>query len=99
VAAYPPTFRHPLPEVPTDVTLACYLLAGLGLLLLGMSESPMQVGIGLLTFMSGFDLFYVALEPSLAVAGLFGAVSFLIALAAAYMRTAQVIAGGQEEVL
>lgn len=99
VAAYTATLQFPLPQVPTDTTLACYLLAGLGLLLIGMSESPMRVGLGLLTFMSGFDLFYVALEPSLAVAGLFGAVSFLIALATAYLRTAQGIAGGQEEVL
>jgi hypothetical protein len=75
--------------VPTDITLACYLLVGLGLLLIGLSEAPMQVGFGLLTFLSGFDLFYVALEPSLAVAGLLGAVSFLIALAMAYLRVSQ----------
>ena len=97
VAAYVAALRIPLPEVPTDITLACYLLAGLGLLLIGLSEAPMQVGIGLLTFLSGFDLFYVALVPSLAVAGLLGAVSFLIALAAAYLRAAQVAAAGEEE--
>ena len=95
VAAYTAALRIPLPEVPTDVTLACYLLAGLGLLLIGLSEAPMQVGLGLLTFLSGFDLFYVALEPSLAVAGLLGALSFLIALAAAYLRVAQVATGGE----
>lgn len=99
VAAYTAALRLSLPEVPTDITLACYLLAGMGLLLIGVSEAPMQVGIGLLTFISGFDLFYVALEPSLAVAGLFGAISFLIALATAYLRTAQVTASGEEEVL
>ena len=96
VAAYVAALRIPLPEVPTDITLACYLLAGLGLLLVGLSEAPMQVGIGLLTFLSGFDLFYVALVPSLAVAGLLGAVSFLIALAAAYLRAAQVATAGEE---
>jgi hypothetical protein len=68
-------------------------MVGLGLLLVGLSETPMQVGFGLLTFLSGFDLFYVALEPSLAVAGLLGAVSFLIALSTAYLRAAQIIAG------
>jgi hypothetical protein len=98
VAAYVAALRIPLPEVPTDITLACYLLAGLGLLLIGLSEAPMQVGIGLLTFLSGFDLFYVALVPSLAVAGLLGAVSFLIALAAAYLRAAQVGAAGEERI-
>jgi len=95
VAAYTAVLRIPLPEVPTDVTLACYLLAGLGLLLIGLGEAPMQVGLGLLTFLSGFDLFYVALEPSLAVTGLLGAVSFLIALATAQLRVAQVVAGGE----
>jgi len=89
VAAYAAALRMPLPEVPTDITLACYLLVGLGLLLIGLSEAPMQVGFGLLTFLSGFDLFYVALEPSLAVAGLLGAVSFLIALAMASLRVSQ----------
>ena len=90
VAAYTAALRIPLPEVPPDITLACYLLAGLGLLLIGLSEAPMQVGFGLLTFLSGFDLFYVALEQSLAVAALLGAVSFLIALAAAYLRAAEI---------
>jgi hypothetical protein len=94
VVAYTAALRIPLPEVPTDITLACYSLAGLGLLLIGLSEAPMQVGLGLLTFLSGFDLFYVALEPSLAVAGLLGAVSFLIALATAYLRAAQIATAG-----
>lgn len=95
VAAYTAALHIPLPEVPTDITLACYLLVGLGVLLIGLSEAPMQVGLGLLTFLSGFDLFYVALEPSLAVAGLLGATSFLIALATAYLRTAQVTVGSE----
>ena len=93
VAAYTAALRIPLPEVTPDITLACYQMVGLGLLLVGLSETPMQVGFGLLTFLSGFDLFYVALEPSLAVAGLLGAVSFLIALSTAYLRAAQIIAG------
>jgi hypothetical protein len=99
VAAYVAALRIPLPEteVPRDITLACYLLAGLGVLLIGIGESPMQVGLGLLTFLSGFDLFYVALEPSLAVAGLLGGVSFLIALAVAYLRTVQAVAAAEEE--
>ena len=99
VAAYTAALRIPLLEVPSDITLACYLMAGFGLLLIGLNETPMQVGLGLLTFLSGFDLFYVALEPSLAVAGLLGAVSFLIALATAYLRAAQVAGGGEGRTL
>ncbi|MDY7078056.1 MAG: hypothetical protein SXV54_14160 [Chloroflexota bacterium] len=97
VAAYAAALSIPLPEeVPADITLACYLMAGLGLLLIGLNETPMQVGLGLLTFLSGFDLLYAALEPSLAVAGLLGAVSFLIALAMAYLRVVQIAASGKE---
>lgn len=100
VAAYTAALRLPLSEslISIDITLACYLLAGLGLLQIGLNEMPMQVGFGLLTFLSGFDLLYVSLEPSLAVAGLLGAVSFLIALAAAYLRTVQATAGQVEGV-
>jgi hypothetical protein len=87
--AYGVALRFPLPEVSTETTLACYLLAGLGLLLAALNENPFDVGLGLLTALAGFDLFYVGLEPSLAVAGLVGAVGFLIALATAYLRSAQ----------
>jgi len=99
VAAYTAALRIPLPEVPGDITLACYLLASMGLLLIGLSESPIQVGFGLLSFITGFDLFYVGLEPSLAVAGLMGAVSFLIALVSAYLSTAEVTAELEGETL
>lgn len=92
VAAYTAALRIPLPDVPTDITLAVYGLVALGLLLIGLSEQPMQVGIGVLTFLSGFDLFYVALEPSLAVAALLGALSFAVALVTSYLRTVEVAA-------
>lgn len=95
VAAYTAMLRIPLPEVTAEVTLACYALVGLGLLLIGLGEAPMQTGIGVLMFLSGFDLFYVALEPSLAVAALIGALSFAIALVTAYLRTSEVAAQAQ----
>jgi hypothetical protein len=90
VAAYAAALRIPLPEVAPDISLACYVLASFGILLIGLSETPMQVGLGTLMVISGFDLFYVALEPSLAVAGLLGAVSFIVALVASYLRAVQI---------
>jgi hypothetical protein len=92
VVAYAFAARISLPEVPTDITLASYLLTGLGILMLGVSDDALRVGLGLLTFISGFDLFYVALEPSLVVAGLLSLISFLISLAMTYLRAAQVTA-------
>jgi hypothetical protein len=41
--------------------------------------------MGLLTLITGFELFYSALERSLSVAGFLGIANFLIALAIAYL--------------
>jgi len=79
-----------LPEVRDPaINLACYFLMGLGLLALGLTEEPLKAGMGLLTFMSGFELFYAGLEQSLLVIGFLGLASFLIALAVAYLATAR----------
>jgi len=95
--AYVSSSAVPLPQVSRGSTLACYLLAGLGILLVGLSQDPLRVGVGLLMFLSGFDLFYVALEPSLLVTGFLGAISFVIALGTAYLKAAQTMSCGEEE--
>jgi hypothetical protein len=96
LTAYTLASAIPLPQLPPGLAGACYLLGGLGVLLIGLSQDPVRVGLGLLTFLSAFDLFYVALEPSLVVAGLLGSISFVIALGMAYVRTAHVTGGGVE---
>lgn len=98
VVAYMATLRFPLPTevIPPDISLACYLMVGLGLLAIGLSETPLRLGIGLLTFLAGFDLFYVAVEPSLVVVGLVGAVNLLIALAASFLRAAQFVTESEQ---
>jgi uncharacterized MnhB-related membrane protein len=80
--------RYPLPEVPSDIGFACYWLASLGLLVLMLTDEPLQAGMGLLTLITGFELFYSALERSLSVVGFLGIANFLIALAIAYITAA-----------
>ncbi len=92
VVAYAGSVYLPLPQLAEHVVLACYLLAVSGLLLAGMSEEPQRVGIGLLLFVTGFDLFFGALEPSLVVAGLVGAAEFLIALAVTFLSVTRAAA-------
>ena len=89
VTVYAASDALPLPQMPAGLTLFCYFMVGLGMLLLGLSEDPLRVGVGLLTFLSGFDLFYVALEPSLVVTGLMGSISFVVALGTAYLEAAR----------
>ena len=67
---------------------ACYWLALVGLLVMILTAEPLKAGLGLLTFMAGFELFYAALESSLSVVGLLGIVNLFMALAIAYLASA-----------
>lgn len=96
VTVYAAASIVPLPQMAEQFVLACYVLAGLGILLLGLSEDPLRVGIGMFMVLSGFDLFYVSLEPSLAVTGLFGSIHFVIALGMAYLKTLQATTGEED---
>lgn len=98
VAAVAAVSAIPISQVPEEFALACYLLVGLGILLLGLSQDPLRVGVGMLMFLSGFDLFYVVLEPSLVVTGLLGSISFVIALGMAYLKTIQAATSDEETV-
>ncbi len=85
LAVYSLSKYYSLPKVPSDIGFACYWLASLGLLVLMLTEEPLKAGMGLLTVITGFELFYAALEHSLSVAGFLGIANFLIALAIAYL--------------
>ncbi len=74
-----------LPGLSTDLKMAGYLLCGLGLFSLGLSEEPLRAGLSLLTLLSGFELLYVAVETSLAIVALLAVVDFTVALAVSYL--------------
>lgn len=56
----------------------------LGLLQLGSKAEPLYIIIGLLTFLSGFELLYGSLEFSALIEALFALVNLLLAQAGAY---------------
>ena len=100
VAAYSWASVYALPDVNEAISLSVYTLAALGLLAMGLTDEPLKAGLGLLTFVSAFELFYTVLEPSLAVIGFLGLANFLIALAIAYLtvvRAASMAAARSEE--
>ena len=76
-------------QVVLAINIASYLLMALGLLNLGLSEEPMRAGTGLLTLMTGFEIFYAAVEPSLAIIALLAAAEFGVALAVSYLTVLQ----------
>lgn len=89
MAAYNGASTYPLPDVNEAISLAVYTMAALGLLAMGLTDEPLKAGLGLLTFVSAFELFYTVLEPSLTVVGFLGLANFLIALAVAYLTVAR----------
>lgn len=74
-----------LPGLPPSLNLASYWLMALGLLNLGLSEEPLNAGGGLFMLLGGFQLFYFAIEPSLAIVGLLAAVELSVALVISYL--------------
>ena len=88
IAAQPSLILPGLEALPT-INAASYLLMALGLLTLGLTEEPINAGMGLLTLLIGFELFYAALEPALAVVALLAGVQFGIAFAVSYLAMLQ----------
>jgi hypothetical protein len=82
--------RYPFVEHPQGVAQACYWLVAIGLLTVILTRDPFKVGLGLLTFQAGFEVLFSTFEKSLSVAALLGVISFLIALAIAYLTMAQI---------
>ncbi|HSG16786.1 MAG TPA: hypothetical protein VLE70_10765 [Anaerolineae bacterium] len=78
-----------LPAAPDHFHVAVFALIGLGLVTLSLTDEPLMAGLGLLTFLTGFELFYSALEQSVAMLGLLGAVNLAIALTIAYLTQAR----------
>ncbi len=88
---------YPPPEVPRDIGFACYWLTLMGLLTMILTTGPWKAGLGLLTFMTGFELFYAALESSLSVMGFLEIISLFMALAIAYLVMAGKAEGREEQ--
>ncbi len=71
--------------ITSEAALAAATLMGLGLLHIGVAQGALRVGIGLMTTLSGFEIAYSFVEPSLAVTALLGAVHLGIALVVSYL--------------
>jgi hypothetical protein len=69
----------------SSASLGSALLMTLGLLQLGTNDSPFRVGLGILTVLSGFEIAYASVEPSLAVLALLAMVHIGIALTVSYL--------------
>lgn len=78
-----------MPTVPDHLSLAIYALVALGLVNLSLTGEPLMAGLGLLTFMTGAELAYGALEQSVAMLGLLGVANLVVTLVIAYLTQAR----------
>lgn len=70
-------------------TLAIYALTGFGLLGVSVTAAPLKAGMGLLMFMTGFELFFNGLEQSIALLAFLAAGNLALAVAIAYLTQAR----------
>lgn len=71
------------------------ILAGMGLLHLGMSTRPFREVVALLTTLAGFDLLYTGVEQSILVAGVQSLITLGLALVGSYVITAPSMRTGE----
>lgn len=83
--AYTLSGNFPLPGLMASANTAAYWLILAGLVTLSLTEAPIKVGLGLFTMLTGFEFFYVTVEDSLLLTGLWGAINLLIALVIGYL--------------
>jgi hypothetical protein len=76
----------PIDSISPETQQAAMLLVALGLLGIGLYSSPLHVGISLVTVVSGFEIIYSAVEPSLAIIALLALVHLGIALVISYFE-------------
>ncbi len=92
--------RNPLPitgdqALSRDLTVGAFSVILLGLLNAALAENPLKMGLGLLSIIAGFELFYTAVEPTLTIVGFLGLTNLILALAIAYLTTARVTRNGE----
>lgn len=83
--AYTLLQKIPMRGVPAHLNFAIYWLGLTGLLIMMLSVRPWKVGLGLLTFITAFELYYVTIERGLVVTALMGVFHLVIALSLAYL--------------
>ena len=60
----------------------------MGIFHLGLTDKPFRIALGVLTFLSGFEIIYATIETSPLIAGFFAVLTLGIALINSYLLAA-----------
>jgi hypothetical protein len=88
VAAFGATVRFPLPGNARELALGAYILLACGLFIVATSPEGLNIGTGLLMMISGVEIGYIPLEPSISVSILLGLMTLIVTIAIAYLTLA-----------
>jgi hypothetical protein len=91
-------FRLPITPAGFSVELSFIGLwmGSMGIIGLILGGGPLRAAAAILTILSGFDLVYATLEPSLAIVGFYSALTLLTALAFSYLAAVQAVGIGDD---
>ncbi len=90
---YSVSISFPLPLIAADIAPACVWLWLMGLLTLVLTANPLPTGLGLLTLVSGFELYFDVTQPGLAGIGIMAAINLSLGLVIAYLITVDALTG------
>jgi len=88
VATATPRIDAVMADAGFAVTTGSLLLAGMGLLHLGVTDHILRVTIGLMTVLAGFEILYSTAERSILVVGLLAVINLGLALVGSYLLIA-----------
>lgn len=85
VLSIAPRVSEFMPTINQTTIMGGLILISMGFLHLSLTYQPLRTAIGILTFLSGFEIIYAAVETSTLVAGLLAFINMGIALVGAYL--------------
>jgi hypothetical protein len=83
-----PRIESAIPGIGWQVIAGGLILIGAGLIHLGMTSDTLNVILGLLTILTGFEILYAAVETSILVAGLLAVTNLGLGITGSYLLIA-----------
>jgi hypothetical protein len=90
---YSVSISFPLPLIASDIAPSCIWLTLIGLFVLVLTSEPLPAGMGLLTLISGFELFSDVMSPGLVGVGILATINLVTGLAISYLATVRDLTG------
>ena len=87
-AGVTPRIEAAIPGLGLPVIAGSMLLIGIGVIQLGMTSDTLNVILGLLTMLTGFEVLYAAIESSILVIGLLAVTNLGLGIAGSYLLIA-----------